>query len=146
MAIEFMDHVGVVVDDLAGATDFFLALGLEVQGEGPVEGEWVDRIVGLDGIRCDIAMLRIPDGQGVVELVKFHAPAGPVVDTHQPANVPGLRHLAFRVDDIDSVVAGLSKRGVELVGEVVQYEDSFKLCYLRGPEGIIVELTEHLAH
>lgn len=144
MTIQRMDHVGIVVDDLAAATAFFVELGLEVLGEMPVEGEWVDRVVGLEGIRVDIAMLETPDGHGRLELVKFHAPSSRSGDRHAPANTQGIRHLAFAVDDIDAVVAGLRARGSELVGEVQNYEDIYRLCYVRGPEGIIVELAERI--
>jgi catechol 2,3-dioxygenase-like lactoylglutathione lyase family enzyme len=139
-----MDHVGIVVDDLAAATEFFVELGLERQGGASVEGDWVDRVVGLDGVRAEIAMLETPDGHGRVELSQFHAPSGPGGDGHAPANTPGLRHLSFEVDDIDGAVAGLRARGAELVGEVERYGDSYRLCYVRGPEGIIVELAERL--
>jgi catechol 2,3-dioxygenase-like lactoylglutathione lyase family enzyme len=144
MTVQRMDHVSIVVDDLAGATAFFVELGLELQGEAPVEGDWVDRVVGLDGVRSQIAMVQTPDGHGRIELVKFHAPPGQGGDRHAPANTPGLRHLAFAVDDIDAVVAGLRARGAELVGELERYEDSYRLCYVRGPEGVIVELAEKL--
>jgi catechol 2,3-dioxygenase-like lactoylglutathione lyase family enzyme len=144
MTIQRMDHVSIVVDDLAVATAFFVELGLELLGEAPVQGDWVDRVVGLDGIRAQIAMLQTPDGHGRIELVKFHAPPGQGGDRHAPANTPGLRHLAFAVDDIDAVVAGLHARGAELVGELERYGDSYRLCYVRGPEGIIVELAEKL--
>jgi catechol 2,3-dioxygenase-like lactoylglutathione lyase family enzyme len=139
-----MDHVGIVVEDLAAATAFFVELGLRLQGEGAVEGGWVDRVVGLDGVRAQIAMLETADGHGRVELAKFHAPASPGGDRHAPANAPGVRHLAFAVDDIDAAVAGLRARGAELVGELERYEDSYRLCYVRGPEGIIVELAERI--
>ena len=139
-----MDHVGIVVDDLADATEFFVELGLERQGEGRVEGRWVDRIVGLDGVRAELVMLQTPDGHGRLELVKFHAPSTPAGDRHAPANAPGIRHVTFAVDDIDAVVARLRARGAELVGELVRYEDSYRLCYVRGPEGIIVELAERI--
>ncbi|HTC72549.1 MAG TPA: VOC family protein [Solirubrobacteraceae bacterium] len=142
MAIQRMDHVGIVVEDLAAATAFFLELGLELQGAAPVAGAWVDRVVGLDGVRAEIAMLQTPDGHGRVELAKFHAPSGPAGDRQVPANAPGIRHLTFAVDDVDAVVAGLLAGGAELVGEVERYEDSYRLCYVRGPEGIIVELAE----
>ena len=144
MAIHRMEHVGIVVDDLAAATAFFVELGLKLQGEGPVEGGWVDRIVGLKGVRMDIAMMETPDGNGRLELTKYHAPAGGGGDRQAPANTPGIRHLAFAVDDIDAVVAGLRGRGAELVGEVERYEDSYRLCYVRGPEGILVALAEQL--
>ncbi len=139
-----MEHVSIVVDDLAAATEFFVELGLELRGETSVEGNWVDRIVGLEGVRSEIAMLRTPDGHGEIELVKFHSPPAQAGDPHAPANTPGLRHLAFLVEDIDAVVAGLRARGTELVGELVRYEDSYRLCYVRGPEGIIIELAEKI--
>ncbi|MCW3030091.1 MAG: putative lyase [Solirubrobacterales bacterium] len=144
MTIQRMDHVGIVVEDLAAATAFFLELGLELQGEGAVEGGWVDRVVGLEGVRAEIAMVQTPDGRARLELTKFHAPSGREGDRHAPANTGGIRHLAFAVDDIDAVVAGLRARGAELVGEVERYEDRYRLCYVRGPEGIIVELAQQL--
>jgi catechol 2,3-dioxygenase-like lactoylglutathione lyase family enzyme len=144
MSIQRMDHVGIVVDDLAAATAFFVELGLELHGEAPVEGRWVDRVVGLDGVRAEIAFMQTPDGHGRLELTKFHTPAGQGGNTNAPANTPGIRHLAFAVKDIDAVVAGLRARGVELVGELERYEDSYRLCYVRGPEGIIVELAEQI--
>ena len=144
MTILRMEHVGIVVDDLAAATKFFVELGLKLQGEVPVEGRWVDRVVGLDGVRADIAMLQTPDGHGRLELTKFHTPSTPEGNRHAPANAHGIRHLAFAVEDIDAVVAGLRARGAELVGELERYEDSYRLCYVRGPEGIIVELAERI--
>ena len=144
VTIERMDHVGIVVDDLAAATAFFVELGLELHGERPVEGGWVDRVVGLDGVRAEIAMMETPGGHGRLELTKFHAPSGRGSDRHAPANTPGIRHVAFAVDDIDAVVASLRARGAELVGEVERYQDSYRLCYVRGPEGIIVELAEQI--
>ena len=139
-----MDHVGIVVDDLAAATEFFVELGLELQREGSVEGDWVDRIVGLEGVRSELAMMQTPDGHGRLELVKFHSPSGPAGDRHAPANAPGIRHLTFAVDDIDAVLASLRAHGAELVGEVERYEDIYRLCYLRGPAGIIIELAERI--
>jgi catechol 2,3-dioxygenase-like lactoylglutathione lyase family enzyme len=144
MTIQRMDHVGIVVDDLAAATEFFVELGLKLQGEGPVEGGWVDRVVALEGVRAEIAMVETPDGQGRLELTKFHAPSRRGGNRHAPANTPGIRHVAFAVEDIDAVVAGLRARGGELVGELERYEDSYRLCYVRGPEGIIVELAEQI--
>jgi catechol 2,3-dioxygenase-like lactoylglutathione lyase family enzyme len=144
MAILRMEHVGIVVDDLAAAIEFFVQLGLELQGKGLVEGGWVDRVVGLEGVRADIAMLRTPDGHGRLELTEFHTPSPQAGDKHAPANTPGIRHVAFAVEDIDAVVARLRAQGVELVGELERYEDSYRLCYVRGPEGIIVELAEHI--
>jgi catechol 2,3-dioxygenase-like lactoylglutathione lyase family enzyme len=141
-----MDHVGIVVDDLAAATAFFVELGLKLQGEGAVEGGWVDRVVGLEGVRAEIAMLETPDGHGRVELAKFHAPSGPGGDRHAPANTPGIRHVTFAVDDLDAVIAGLRAHGAELVGEVERYKDIYRLCYVRGPEGIIVELAEKIVN
>jgi catechol 2,3-dioxygenase-like lactoylglutathione lyase family enzyme len=139
-----MDHVGVVVEDLAAATEFFLELGLELQGEAPVEGRWVDRVVGLEGVRAEIAMMQTPDGHGRLELTKFHAPPGQGGNRHAPANTPGIRHVAFAVEDIDALLASLRARGGELVGEIERYEYRYRLCYIRGPEGIIVELAEKI--
>jgi catechol 2,3-dioxygenase-like lactoylglutathione lyase family enzyme len=144
MTIQRMDHVGIVFDDIVAATEFFVELGLKLEGEGQVEGGWVDRVVGLEGVRAELAMMETPDGHGRLELIKFHAPPGPGGDRHAPANTPGIRHLTFAVDDIDAVVAGLRARGAELVGEVENYEGIYRLCYVRGPEGIIVELAEQI--
>jgi catechol 2,3-dioxygenase-like lactoylglutathione lyase family enzyme len=144
MAIQRMDHVGVVVDDLEAATAFFVELGLELEGEAAVEGQWVDRVVGLDGVRVDVAMLRTPDGHSRLELTKFHRPAAISAEPNPPANTLGLRRLMFAVDDIEDVIARLRAHGAELVGELEQYEDSHRLCYVRGPAGIIVALAEQL--
>ena len=139
-----MEHVGIVVDDLAAATEFFVELGLVLQGEAPVEGGSVDRVVGLEGVRVDFAMMQTPDGNGRLELVKFHSPSAQGDNRDAPANTRGLRHIAFVVEDIDAVVAGLRARGAELVGELERYEDSYRLCYVRGPEGNIIELAEQI--
>jgi catechol 2,3-dioxygenase-like lactoylglutathione lyase family enzyme len=144
MTIQRMDHVGIVVDDLEAATEFFVELGLELQGEAAVEGPLVDRVVGLDGVRADIAMLQTPDGNARLELSKFHAPSTQGGNRHAPANTPGIRHVSFAVEDIEALVAGLRARGAELVGELERYEDRYRLCYVRGPEGIIVELAEQI--
>jgi len=144
MAIKRMDHVGVVVEDLEAAIGFFVELGLELRGEASVEGSWVDRVIGLDGVQADIAMLRTPDGHGWVELSRFHSPPSGAGDGGAPANALGIRHLSFVVDDIEDVVARLRARGAELVGAVERYRDSYLLCYMRGPEGIIVELAEEI--
>jgi catechol 2,3-dioxygenase-like lactoylglutathione lyase family enzyme len=144
MTIQRMEHVGIVVDDLAAATQFFVDLGLVLKGEGPVEGRWVDRVVGLEDVRADIAMMQTPDGNGRLELTKFHSPSNQGDGGHAPPNTRGIRHVAFAVEDIDAVVAGLRARGAELVGELERYEDSFRLCYVRGPEGIIIELAEKI--
>jgi catechol 2,3-dioxygenase-like lactoylglutathione lyase family enzyme len=145
MTIQRMEHIGIVVDDLGAAIKFFVELGLSLQGETPVEGRWVDRIVGLDGVRADIAMLQTPDGNGRLELTKFHTPPSPQGNAHASANTPGIRHIAFLVEDIDAIVAALQARGTDLVGELVRYKDNYRLCYVRGPEGIIVELAECIA-
>jgi catechol 2,3-dioxygenase-like lactoylglutathione lyase family enzyme len=144
MAIKRLEHVGIVVDDLPAAIEFFVNLGLEPGGKGQVEGSWVDRIIALDDVKAELAMLRTPDGQGEIELVKFHSPPTQPGDPHAPSNTPGLRHLAFLVEDIDAVVEGLKARGTELMGELVRYENSYRLCYIRGPEGIIIELAEKI--
>jgi catechol 2,3-dioxygenase-like lactoylglutathione lyase family enzyme len=144
MTIQRMDHVGIIVRDLEDAVEFFAALGLELQGEASVEGDWVDRIVGLEGVQAQIAMLQTPDGHGRVELASFHRPSTDRAGERAPANAPGIRHVAFAVDDIDAVLARLRARGAELVGEVGRYRDIYKLCYVHGPEGIIVELAEPL--
>jgi catechol 2,3-dioxygenase-like lactoylglutathione lyase family enzyme len=144
MTVQRMEHVGIVVEDLAAATAFFVELGLKLQGTGHLASDSVDRVVGLEGVRAEIAMMETPDGHGRLELTKFHAPSGDDGDRHTPANTPGIRHVAFAVEDIDAVVAGLRALGAELVGEVERYEDRYRLCYIRGPEGIIVELAEQI--
>jgi catechol 2,3-dioxygenase-like lactoylglutathione lyase family enzyme len=144
MAVQRMEHVGVVVDDLAAAKEFFLALGLELEGETSVEGPSVDRINGLEGVRADVVILQAPDGGSKLELAKYNAPPGPGADPEAPANTPGIRHVLFVVDDIDASLADVRPHGAELVGEVVDYEGIYRLCYLRGPAGIIVELAQKL--
>jgi catechol 2,3-dioxygenase-like lactoylglutathione lyase family enzyme len=139
-----MEHVGIVVDDLAAATAFFVELGLVLEGEGAVEGGWVDRVVGLEGVRAEIVMLQTPDGNSRLELSKFHSPAHHEGDRHASANAPGIRHILFAVDDIDDVLARLRPHGAELVGELERYEDKYRLCYVRGPEGVIIELAERI--
>jgi catechol 2,3-dioxygenase-like lactoylglutathione lyase family enzyme len=145
MTIQRMDNVAIVVDDLAAVIAFFVELGLELEGEATVEGPWVDQTVGLDGVRCDVAMLRTPDGHSRLELSKFRTP--PVIRrTPEPAPVNALGYLRvmFAVDDINDVVARLQTHGAELVGEVARYEDVYRLCYIRGPEGILVGLAERI--
>ncbi len=144
MAVQRMDHVGIVVDDLAAAIGFFAELGLELSGEGSIEGAVVDRIVGLDDVRTDVAFMRTPDDHSQLELIKFHSPVSEDESPPAPANAPGIRHLTFAVDDIDATLAGLQAHGAELVGELEQYETSYRLCYVRGPAGIIIELAEKL--
>jgi catechol 2,3-dioxygenase-like lactoylglutathione lyase family enzyme len=146
MTIQRMDHVLIVVDDLEAAIAFFAELGMELEGKTQVEGSWVDRTVGLDGVRADIAMMRIPDGHGRIELTKFHTPAAISSEPRNaPANTLGIRRIMFAVDDIDDVVARLRRHGAELVGEMAQYEDSYRLCFVRGPEGFIIGLAEQLS-
>ena len=145
MTIQRLDHVSIVVDDLEAAKAFFVELGMELEGEAPIEGPWVDRVNRLDGVRVDIAMMRTPDGHGRLELTKFHTPAAISVEPENAlGNTLGLRSIMFAVDDVDATVAGLRAHGGELVGEVAQYEDSHRLCYVRGPAGIIVALAEQL--
>jgi catechol 2,3-dioxygenase-like lactoylglutathione lyase family enzyme len=139
-----MDHIGIVVDDLAAAMAFFVELGLELEGEAPVEGRWVDRVIGLEGVRADIAMMRTPDGHGRLELTKFQTPSDRGGDPLAPANALGIRHVTFAVQGIDDVLDRLRAHGAELVGELEQYENSYRLCYVRGPEGIIIELAEQI--
>jgi catechol 2,3-dioxygenase-like lactoylglutathione lyase family enzyme len=145
MALQRMDNVLIVVEDLEAAKAFFIELGMELEGETTVEGPSVDRLIGLQNVRATLAMMRTPDGHGRIELDKFHTPeairAGP---ENVPVNALGIRRIMFAVDDIDGVVARLRAHGAELVGEVVQYGDTYRLCYVRGPEGIIVGLAEQL--
>ncbi len=139
------DHVGVVVDDLDAVATFFLALGFEREGSGLVEGETVDKINGLDGVRAEVVMVRTPDGSGRLELVKYHAPADNEGVHPWPANRLGFRHIAIEVNDLNTIVDGLRDKGFGTVGEVRDYEDAYRLCYVRGPEGLIVELAEQIA-
>ena len=144
MPIQHMENVGIVVEDLGAVTNFFLELGLKVQGEATVEGDWVDRCVGLDNVRCKVAVMETKDGRAAVELMQFVSPSARGDNKPAPPNTYGMRRIAFAVDDVDAEVAGLHSRGRELLGEVVNYEDIYKLCYVRGPEGIIVMLAEKL--
>jgi catechol 2,3-dioxygenase-like lactoylglutathione lyase family enzyme len=145
MTIQRMDNVLIVVDDLDAVLSFFVELGMELEGRGPVEGPWVERVIGVDDVRQDVAMLRTPDGHGRVELAMFHTPKAITAEpADAPANTLGIRRIMFAVDDVEDVVARLRTRGAELVGEVAQFEDSYRLCYVRGPEGIIVGLSQQL--
>ena len=145
MTLQRLDNVLIVVDDLEAAKAFFAELGMELEGETTNEGPWVDRVVGLNDVRADIAMMRTPDGNGGVELSKFHTPPAVRAEPeHAPANALGIRRIMFAVDDIDDVVARLRSHGAELLGEIAQYEDLYRLCFLRGPEGIIIGLAEQL--
>ena len=144
MTIKRLDHISVVVDDLAGAIAFFTALGMTREGEAQVEGPWVDRINALEGVRVDIVMMRTPDG-GRLELTKFRNPKLVAIEPAiAPPNALGLRSVMFAVESLDDTVARLRANGAELVGEVAQYEDKYRLCYMRGPAGIIVALAEEL--
>jgi catechol 2,3-dioxygenase-like lactoylglutathione lyase family enzyme len=140
-----MDNVLIVVDDIDAVISFFVELGMELEGKGPIEGEWVERIIGIHDVRQDVAMLRTPDGHGRIELAMFHTPKAITPEPKDPpANTLGIRRVMFAVDDIDDVVARLQSHGAELVGEVVQYENVYRLCYVRGPEGIVVGLAEQI--
>ena len=143
--IKRMDNVLIVVEDLEAAKAFFTELGMEMDGETTVEGPWVDQVVGLEGVRSDIVMLRTPDGHGRVELSKFHSPPAVRAEPEDaPSNALGMRRIMFTVDDVDDAVDRLRRLGGELVGEIAQYEDQYRLCFLRGPEGIVVGLAEEL--
>ena len=145
MTVLRMDNVGIVVDDLQAAIAFFVDIGLELEGEATVKGPWVDHTIGLDGVDCAVAMLRTPDGMGRVELSKFHAPP-PVRRRPEraPVNALGYLRVMFAVDDLDAVVSRLEAHGASLVGEVARYEDAYLLCYVRGPEDLIVGLAQQL--
>lgn len=146
MTIQRMDNVGIVVDDLETVTAFFTELGMEVEGKATVEGPWVDGVVGLDGVQSDITMMRTPDGHGRIELTKFRRPAAiSAQPENAPANTLGIRRIMFAVEDIEDVLARLQARGAELFGEVTRYENSYRLCYVHGPEGIIIALAEQLS-
>jgi catechol 2,3-dioxygenase-like lactoylglutathione lyase family enzyme len=144
MKIRHVDHIGIVVNDLVAAKAFFVDFGFTVLGEAAVQGEWVERIIGLKDVHEDVVMVQAPDGQLNLELVKFHQPIDQEDIRPASANTPGLRHIAFQVEDIESIVHTLKQKGIELVGEIQTYEDSWKLCYVRGPEGIILELAEQI--
>jgi catechol 2,3-dioxygenase-like lactoylglutathione lyase family enzyme len=144
MAIKRMDNVGIVVEDLAATVEFFRELGLELEGRGTIEGEWAERVTGLGDQHVEVAMMRTPDGHSRLELSRFIAP--PVVADHRtaPVNALGYLRVMFAVDDVDETLARLTKHGAQLVGEVVQYEETYRLCYVRGPEGILIGLAQEL--
>ena len=145
MTIQRMDNVLIVVEDLEAAKAFFAELGMELEGETQVEGDWAGRVVGLHDVRADIAMLRTPDGHGRVELSRFHTPPAVRAEPEDaPANALGIRRIMFAVEDIDGVVTRLRSHGAKLVDEIVQYGDSYRLCFIRGPEGILIGLAEQL--
>jgi catechol 2,3-dioxygenase-like lactoylglutathione lyase family enzyme len=143
-SIQSLENIGIVVEDLAAVKAFFVDLGMEEAGGTEVAGEWVDRVVGLEDVRCEIAMLQTADGAGQLELMQFKSPPARPGDTDAAPNTLGIRRIAFTVDDVDAAVAKVRNRGLELLGEVVRYGDMFRLCYVRGPEGIIVMLAERL--
>lgn len=145
MTLKRMDNVLIVVDDLEAAKAFFLDLGMELEGQTFVEGHWAGLVVGLENVRTEIAMMRAPDGHGRVELSKFHTPAAVSLEPkNAPANALGIRRIMFAVDHLEDVLARLRAHGAELVGEIAQYEDVYRLCFIRGPEGIILGLAEEL--
>jgi catechol 2,3-dioxygenase-like lactoylglutathione lyase family enzyme len=145
MTLQRMDNVLIVVDDLEAAKAFFFELGMELEGETSVEGPSVDSLIGLKDVRATLATMRTPDGHGRIELDKFHAPAAVRVEPkNAPVNTLGIRRIMFAVDDLEDVLARLRAHGAELVGEITQYENLYRLCYIRGPEGIIVALAEQL--
>jgi catechol 2,3-dioxygenase-like lactoylglutathione lyase family enzyme len=145
MTLKKMDNILIVVEDLEAVKAFFVELGMELEGEAMVEGPWVDRVVGLENVRSEIAMMRTPDGHGRIELDKFHTPAAVRAEQKKtPVNTLGIRRIMFAVDDIDNVLARLLTHGAELIGEITQYENMYRLCYIRGPEGIIIALAEQL--
>jgi catechol 2,3-dioxygenase-like lactoylglutathione lyase family enzyme len=144
MKVHRIDHVGIIVNDLPAAKAFFLDLGLEMMGAGAVEGEWAERIIGLQDVKAEVIMLRTPDGEAKIELSKFHSPTDENGIQRSLANTLGIRHITFAVEDLEAIVAKLKKNGAELVGEIQTYENTYKLCYIRGPEGIILELAEQL--
>jgi catechol 2,3-dioxygenase-like lactoylglutathione lyase family enzyme len=144
MAIKRMDNVGIVVEDLDAAIAFFTELGLELEGRMPIEGEWAEGVTGLPGMRVEVAMMRTPDGHSRLEMSRFVRPA--VAEDHRraPVNALGYLRVMFTVDDVDDTLARLRKHGAELVDRVVQYENAYRLCYVRGPEGILLGLAEEL--
>ena len=145
MTIKRLDHISVVVDELADAVAFFTALGMTIDGQMPIEGPWVDRINGIEDVQVDIVMMRTPDGHGRLELTRFRNPKLVEIEPAvAPPNSLGLRSVMFTVESVDESVSSLLSHGGELIGEVVQYEDKYKLCYMRGPAGIIVALAEEL--
>ena len=144
MTVQRMDNVGIVVEDLDAAIEFFTELGLELEGRAPIEGDWADGVTGLPGMRVEIAMMRTPDGHGRLELSRFLAPAVAADHRRAPVNALGYLRVMFTMEDLDDTLARLGKRGAELVGEVVQYQDVYRLCYIRGPEGLLIGLAQEL--
>ena len=144
MKVRRIDHVGIIVNDLAAAKDFFVEFGLVVHGEMEMEGALLERLLGLDGAKTSFVTLGPPDGGATIELITFQHPANEQASLRAPVNAVGIRHIAFLVEDIDAVVAKLKAMGAEPFSAVQRYEDSYKLCYVRGPEGIILDLAEEL--
>ena len=144
MAIQRMDNVGIVFNDLKAAVAFFLELGLELEGQMTVDGDWAARICGFDEVKVDVAMMRTPDGHSKLEMMQYHTPTAVGGEQNTPVNTLGIRRLLFAVDDIEDVLARLRTHGAELIGELTRIEDSWLMCYLRGPEGIIIALAEQL--
>ena len=144
MALKRMDNVGIVVDDLEAAIAFFRELGLDLEGRATIDGEWAGRVTGLGDQRVEIAMMRTPDGHGRVELSRFITPPAVADHRNAPVNALGYLRVMFAVDDIDETLEKLRKRGAQLVGEVVQYQDTYRLCYIRGPEGLLIGLAQEL--
>jgi catechol 2,3-dioxygenase-like lactoylglutathione lyase family enzyme len=144
MKLRRIDHVGIIVNDLPAAKAFFLALGFEMMGEGIVEGEWAERIIGLQSVKSEVLMLQTPDGEQRIELSKFHSPTDENGIQHPLANTLGIRHICFAVEELEALLTKLETHGAELIGEIQTYENTYKLCYIRGPEGIILELAEQI--
>src|SRR6478672_501193 len=144
MALKRMDNVGIVVDDLGGTIDFFRELGLELEGRATIEGEWAGRVTGLRDQRVEIAMMRMPDGHGRLEISRFLTPPAVADHRNAPVNALGYLRVMFAVDDLDDTLTRLREHGAQLVDEVVQYKDVYRLCYLRGPEGILIGLAEQI--
>lgn len=144
MKLNRIDHIGINVQDLAAAKEFFLELGMEVMGEMDMEGDLVEKVIGLSDVKDRIVMMRIPGGEAMIELIQFYNPVDEKGIQPSLANTLGMRHICFNVEDVDAIVAKLQKHGAELVGEIQNYENMYKLCYVRGPEGIIVELAEEI--
>lgn len=142
--VQRFEHVGVVVEDLESVTAFFVDLGFKRDDLMRLEGEWIDRVVGLDGVRMEMVIVYAPDGSGRLELTKFHQPADPAPAQSPLSNRLGFRHISYAVDDIDSIVERLRANGLDTIGDIVNYEDTYRLCYIGGPEGLIVELAERI--
>ncbi len=145
MSLKRMDNVGIVVDDLGGAVAFFRELGLELEGQGTIEGEWAGRVTGLGDQQVEVAMMRTPDGDGRLELSRFLTPPAVADHRNAPVNALGYLRVMFAVDDLDETLERLRKRGAQLVGEVVRYKDAYRLCYIRGPEGVLIGLAQELS-